>query len=410
MNDKRKISLSTTLGATVAWYDFTIFNIAVVLIFPQLFFPEMGALIPILAFAVGFLFRPLGSMIFGVLGDRFGRKITLIATLYMTGISTVAIGLLPSFDHIGIVATVLLVLARICQTAAVGGEWAAASVMLSEHHADSRRRGFVTSFVNSSFAIANIIAAVIFMLALAPGKEFFNDWGWRIPFLLSAVLLVIGVYIRRHVLETPEFSDMRNKDLQSPNPLKQVFREHWKIILALAVAISLPAAWNYGIMVFAAGHMIKLGLIDRPDLMQAQLTFWPLFFAAMVAVGWLSDYVSKNAIMWSSIVASTVLAWPVWSLIEQGHAFSAMAALVLLAAPSIAIAPAFFVQIFPTAVRQTGSGISYNLGFVLSGLVPLLAQQVISLGGEIFAIAAIYLALTALAAAAIFFLARQQTQ
>lgn len=397
MQDRSRIAVSTTLGAIFTWYDFIIFNLAVVMIFPQLFFPGMAGVLPVLAFAVGFLCRPLGSAVFGYLGDRLGRKTTLVSTLYVTGISTVIIGLLPTHDAIGIWATVLLILARLAQTAAVGGEWAAASVMLSEHHAQAQRRSFITSFVSSSFAIASVLSTSVFWLVMSFGEDFFADGGWRIPFLLSGVLLIVGVYIRRRALETPEFTAMVQQQQRSSNPITQLFREHGRRVWFTALAISLAPSWVYGVMIFGAGYMVQAGLITRPDLAETQFLIWWIMMAAFVTVGWLSDTVNRVRIIEFGVWASLVLVVPVFWLIGQGQAFWAMLSLIVLTAPALAVAPSLFADSFPAAVRQTGTGVAYNLGLVISGLVTVACQQIMTHTNAMSGIVMLYVVLSILA-------------
>lgn len=401
---RSKIAVSTTLGAIFTWYDFIIFNIAVVMIFPQLFFPGMSGLLPVLAFAVGFLFRPLGSMIFGSLGDRFGRKLTLVMTLFVTGISTVIIGVLPTHEQIGIWATVILVLARLTQTAAVGGEWAAASVMMTEHHADNKRQGFIASFVNSAFAMANILAAAMFMLIMSFGSEFFAQGGWRIPFLLSGVLLIVGVYIRSRAMETPEFTLTQAQRRIVSHPVRSVISQHYRVILAAGMAISLAPAWTYSIMVFGAGVMLQNGVIDRPELAQTQFIAWWFIAAAMIFVGWCSDRINHYSLLLIGIASSLILAWPFMHMIAQGHALPLFLLLAAIIAPGMAVAPVLFSSLFPAEVRQTGSGISYNLGLMLSGMVTVISQKIYSSTQDFNSVALVFVALTLMSLVSVLYL------
>jgi MHS family shikimate/dehydroshikimate transporter-like MFS transporter len=379
------------------WYDFIIFNLAVVMVFPQLFFPGMSGVLPVLAFAVGFLARPLGSAVFGVLGDLWGRKTTLVTTLYVTGISTVIIGVMPTHQDIGVWATVALVMARLLQTAAVGGEWAAASVLLTEHNDRHQRRGFLASFVSSSFAMASVLSTAVFMAVMSVGESFFMEGGWRIPFLLSGVLLVIGVYIRRRVVETPDFQRMQAQHQRSHNPLRELFRDHGARVAATAMSISLAPSWVYGVMVFGTGYMLASGLITRPDLTATQFQAWWIIAVALIATGWLTDRVDRVRILDFGALASLIMAWPVFWLIQQGHAFWAMISLTVLIAPAMAVAPSFFADSFPTAVRQTGTGVAYNLGLVMAGTVTVICQQIMALTNDISWIVAVYLIVTMMA-------------
>jgi MFS family permease len=406
---KTNINLSTALGATFAWYDFIIFNIAIAIVFPKLFFPEMGALLPILAFAVGFAARPLGSVVFGIIGDRLGRKVSLVSTLLLTGVSTVCIGLLPTHDQIGITATILLVLARIMQTAAVGGEWAAASTLVVEHNHDSKKKSLISSFVNNGFAIGSIGASLMFFFMLSFGNEFFMSIGWRIPFLLSGILLIIGVYMRLRLLETPAFLDNQKKSEIDSNPLRTVFAKHYKIITLAALAVCLAPTWAYGIMVFASSYMVQSGLISRPDLTQAQLIAWCVIFLAQTTAGWLGDKVDRLKLFTAAGWASVVLVYPMFQLVAQGQALFAMLMLSFLIF-NLALTSIIFCELFPSEIRQTGAGVSYNLGLVLSGVAIIAAQHILTTTQNITNVAHLFAALTVVALASIYYLKRQLSQ
>lgn len=406
MDIRKKITVSTILGATFTWYDFIIFNIAVAIIFPKLFFPEMGAMLPILVFAVGLLARPLGSIVFGFIGDRFGRKLSLIGTLMLTGISTVLIGVLPTFEQIGIVATCLLILLRIMQTAAVGGEWAAASVLLTEHNIKQPNKSFITSFMNSGFAMGSILASLVFFLVMTQGDDFFVEFGWRIPFLLSAVLLIIGVYMRKNVTETPIFADMAQKSKVEKNPLKTVINKYPGTILLSALAVCLAPAWSYGVMVFGSSYMIQSGLISRPDLSQVQLLAWCALGAMYAAAGWLGDRFDRYRLFTMAAVFSLVLCWPMFLLLQQGHALYAMLLLGLLTF-NLSLAPLMFSELFPPEIRQTGAGISYNLGVVFSGAMVVISQQIMISTQDITNVAYAFLTLTVLSLMAIIHLKKK---
>ena len=402
--DMNKTNISTSLGAIFTWYDFIIFNIAIALIFPKLFFPDMGYLIPILVFAIGMLARPIGGILFGIIGDLLGRKITLVATLYVTGISTVIIGLLPTYSEIGIASTILLIIARVFQTAAVGGEWAAASSMLVEHNATNKKKSFITSFVNSGFGIANVLAALMFFLIFLKGETFVIDGGWRIPFLLSGLLLIVGVYIRNKVLETPEFLSNKNNKLIQSTPLRTTVINYYKPIVTAALVISLAASWAYVVMVFGVSYMIQKELITRSEVMQTQFLSWCVISMTLIFFGWLSDKVDKTKLLIFGAVCSLVLTWPVFLLIGSGNAILAMLSLTLLISPAMAVAPALFCELFPSTIRQTGVGISYNLGLIISGLMTVVAQQTLNLTQDLMSVAVVFIVLTFLSLASSLYL------
>lgn len=400
MELKSKVALSSSLGATFAWYDFTIFNLAIALVFPQVFFPDMGYLIPILIFAVGFLARPLGGIIYGSLGDRLGRKKTLVATLYLTGITTTLIGLLPTHADIGIAATVALILARILQTVAFGGEWAAASTMIVEYHAQDHNRGLLAGLVSSGWAAANIMAALVFLIVTSFGDAFFLQWGWRIPFLLSVILLIIGVYIRVRVLETPAFVEAKQTQQLETHPVREVFRNYFRPLVTGALAIQLAASWMYVILIFGFGYLLQNSLATRAELTQVQFTMSWVLLVALIFFGWLGDRIGRYRLFVFGALTSLVLLWPVISWLQQGQVWLALSAMIVLACPAFVSAPALFSEMFPTRVRQTGSGIGYNMGLVLAGCVPLAAQHITQITGDITNLVWLFTAISLLSLAA----------
>jgi MHS family shikimate/dehydroshikimate transporter-like MFS transporter len=389
-----KVNVSTALGATFAWYDFLIFNIAVALVFPKLFFTGMVFLIPLLVFAVGFLARPLGGLIYGIVSDVIGRKQALVSTLYVTGISTVLIGVLPTYEQIGIAAAVLLVILRITQTIAFGGEWAAASTLLAETNNNHPNKGFIASLVSTGWAIASIMAAFSFMIVTSFGDEFFLDYGWRIPFLLSGILLVIGVYIRKRVVESAVFLEFSKNTKEKNRPFKKLITDHRQSLIFGVLAMQLPAAWAYIIPVFGVSFMIHNGLITRPEITEIQ--FW-VAWACLISLlffGWIGDKVGQKKLFIVNAVFSLVFAFPVFYWILHGHAILALGSLVILMCPGFASAPKFFTSMFPTEIRTVGSGFTYNLGLVIAGCMPLVAQFLVGVTDNLMSVAYVFLMLT----------------
>jgi MFS family permease len=402
---RKNVLWSSGLGATFAWYDFIIFNIAIALIFPSLFFPDMGYLIPILVFSVGFLARPIGSLLFGIVGDRFGRRTSLVYTLYVTGLATVAIGLLPTHGDIGIAATVLLILFRILQTAAFGGEWSAASTMIVEHHADHANKGLMASLISSGWPIAIIMASAMFMLVNSFGNEFFVEYGWRIPFLFSVFLLLIGVYVRRRVIETPQFETVIKNNTESKFDLIKFFKIFKRDLLIGAAAFQLSAAWAYIIMIFGFGYVLQNGLVTRIELTQIQFMLsWVLLFGILFW-GWLGDKIGCKNVFYIGVATSLFLTVPVFLWLEQGNIALAYACLVFLNCPAFACAPKLFCDQYPTEYRQTGSGVTFNLGVVLgAGFVPIIAQQILVTTNSLVYVAALMFVLTVISLIATMFI------
>ncbi|MCW2757579.1 MAG: arabinose efflux permease family protein, partial [Nocardioidaceae bacterium] len=257
----RKAALASTVGTTIEWYDFFLYNTAAALVFPALFFPDSsvyaGRLESFATYAVGFAARPVGAMIFGHWGDRIGRKATLIVTLVMMGIASTLVGLMPGANDIGKAAPLLLVLLRLLQGIAVGGEWSG-SVLLSMEWGDQKRRGFMASLPQLGVAFGLILGTgFLYLLSAAMSDDSFQSYGWRIPFLFSIVLMGIGLYIRIQILETPMFAKRVKEKAISRLPSLEVWKAHWKPILLSALARLSEQAPFYVITTFTLTYLTE---------------------------------------------------------------------------------------------------------------------------------------------------------
>src|SRR6478609_4781202 len=259
----RRAALASTVGTTIEWYDFFLYNPAAALVFPALFFPESstyaGRLESFATYAVGFAARPVGAFIFGHWGDRIGRKATLIITLIMMGTATTLVGCLPGADTIGKAAPLLLVLLRLVQGLAVGGEWSG-SVLLSMEWGDQKRRGFMASLPQLGVAFGLILGTgFLYLMSAVTTDSQFQSWGWRIPFLFSIVMVAIGLYIRMRILETPMFRRVVTERRTVRAPIPQVIRHHWReIILSALVRMSEQMPF-YVVTVFVVSYVVDRG-------------------------------------------------------------------------------------------------------------------------------------------------------
>src|SRR5687767_1012090 len=231
--------IASAVGTTIEWYDFFLYGVAAALVFPRLFFPQSdpltGSLLSFSTYFVGFASRPLGAIIFGHLGDRIGRKASLIATLVLMGVATMGIGLVPTYASIGIWGGVLLVFGRVLQGIGVGGEWGG-SVLLAGEWTDPKRRGFTTSFAQFGAPAGMLLAnGALALMSVSTSEEAFLSWGWRVPFLLSVALVFVGLYIRAGVLETPVFAKLQSQGKVRRTPVAQVLREHWREVVLTAL-------------------------------------------------------------------------------------------------------------------------------------------------------------------------------
>src|SRR6202163_1058623 len=269
------IVFASCFGTIIEWYDFLIYATAATLIFNKAFFPTFdplaGTLAALGSYAVGFLARPLGGALFGHFGDRLGRKSMLVLTLFIMGISTFCIGLLPTYASIGVLAPILLVLLRVIQGIGLGGEWGGASLMVLEH-APADRRGFYASFVQIGFPIGLVLATLVFALVAKLPDADFASYGWRIPFLISIVLLAIGIFVRSRVPETPVFEELKSRDGLSKNPVGEVVARNGKTFL-IAVGLKLSeVSWVYMLTVFVVVYgTTKLNL---PKTLLLEAFFW----------------------------------------------------------------------------------------------------------------------------------------
>lgn len=384
-----KVALASSIGATIEWYDFFIYGTAAGLIFNQLFFtnlpPAVGTIVAFATFAVGYLARPVGSVIFGHYGDRVGRKTMLILTLFLMGVATFLIGLLPTYDTAGVWAPILLVTMRVFQGIAVGGEYGGA-VLMAVEYAPEGRRGFYGSWPQVGVPAGLLLASGMFgLLSLLP-EEAFLAWGWRAAFLASIVLVGIGLYIRLQILETPAFSRVRQAQEEARVPFVDLIRtQPRELVLGMGVRWVEGMAFNaYG--VFAVSYIVN-------DLGQPQLTaligvsIAAAFGVVLVPIfGRLSDRVGRKAVYGVGVVLFGLFAVPSFFLINTGEAvwmwLGISVALGIIYPAIYAPLAAFWSELFETRVRYTGVGAVYQFsGIFASGLTPVIAASLVAYAG-----------------------------
>jgi MHS family shikimate/dehydroshikimate transporter-like MFS transporter len=388
MKYNRSAFFSCFLGSFICWYDFFIFAIATAMIFSPQFFPGMSFLIPLMVFAVGFFARPVGSMVFGHLGDRYGRKKILLATLLATATATVVIGLLPSYNQIGVLAPVLLILMRVVQTFAFGAELAATSTIMYEYHAEQKNKGMLGSFLSAALPLATVAASLMFLFANSFGKQEFIEWAWRLPFLFSAVLFVVGFYVRYRLLETPKFTQAKSEKIIKQWPVVTVLKYHWKQLF-LAVGISqIGAVWNYTLLIFGFAYLINTLGIPRVTLTETLTWLAAVGVPLMIFFGWLGDRFNRLTLYHISIVAGLIMIIPILNWLSVGNFFwPLLLGYLIIGKLGWAQAPTFYAELFPTEVRQTGVGMIYNLAAVIGGgIAPLIAQMLFDQEKNIMAV------------------------
>ena len=386
-----KVALASAIGATIEWYDFFIFGTAAGLIFNQLFFtsldPITGTLVAYLTFAVGFVARPVGSVIFGHYGDRIGRKTMLILTLFVVGAATFSIGLLPTYSSIGIWAPILLVVLRIAQGIGIGGEYGGA-VLMAVEYAPEGRRGFYGSWPQVGVPAGLLLGTGAFgLISLLPDEQFFA-WGWRAVFLASIVLVALGLYIRLQILETPAFTRLREAQEEAQVPFMELLRAQPKELI-----LGMGTRWIEGLMFNAYGVFVISYATSQLELTRTTVLIGVAVASAFGIVlvpiyGLLSDRFGRRVIYGAGVALFGLFAFPSFLLINTRQPIllwlSIVVALGLIYPAIYAPLAAFWSELFDTRVRYTGIGAVYQFsGILASGLTPTIATALLwYAGGE----------------------------
>ncbi|HEY7484608.1 MAG TPA: MFS transporter [Streptosporangiaceae bacterium] len=377
----RKAVLASVVGTSIEWYDFFLYNTAAAIVFKDVFFPSSsdyaGTLSSFATYAVGFAARPIGAAIFGHWGDRLGRKATLIVTLLLMGLSSALVGVLPGTESIGVAAPILLVVLRILQGIAVGGEWSG-SVLLSMEWGDRRRRGLFASWPQIGVPIGLILGTgAMTAISLTSAGDEFTRWGWRIPFLLSLVLVAIGLWVRLKVMETPLFSELVEKAEVHKTPVAEVIKRHPKEIILSALVRTSEQLPFYVFTSFALTYIHKdLGMAQGLALGAVTLAACMELFAIPTA-GHLSDRLGRKRVYATGSLLIAVVAFPYFLLINTEVGILVILAVMLAQLPhSIQYGPqaSLISESFPTSLRYGGAGIGYQLASIVAGgPAPLLA-------------------------------------
>jgi len=403
------IVFASCFGTIIEWYDFLIYATAAALVFNKAFFPTFdplaGTLAALGSYAVGFLARPLGGALFGHFGDRLGRKSMLVLTLFIMGVSTFCIGLLPTYASIGVLAPILLIVLRVIQGIGLGGEWGGASLMVLEH-APSDKRGFYTSFVQIGFPIGLVLATSVFALAAKLPDADFAAYGWRIPFLLSVVLLAIGTFVRSRVPETPVFEQLKMRDGLSKNPVIEAAGKNTGTFL-IAVGLKLSeVSWVYLLSVFIVVYATtRLGL-PKPLMLDAVLYAALLELVSLPLFGWLSDRVGRRPLYILGALFTIVFAFPLFWMLESRSTVLIFTAIMIAMnfGHGMMFGPesCYFPELFGPNVRYSGASFGFQVSAAIGGgFAPIMATAMVGyFGGTTgVSIMMIILALFTLAAA-----------
>jgi metabolite-proton symporter len=376
--------VASTIGTAIEWYDFFLYGTAAALVFPHYFFPGSSAYVGALASfgtqAVGFAARPVGAAIFGHIGDRIGRKSTLVVTLLFMGISTALMGVLPGYASIGFAAPLLLVLLRVVQGIGVGGEWGG-SVLLSMEWGPARLRGFMTSWPQLGVPLGLLASTGMVKLMDSAAGDGFDRWGWRIPFLASLVLVLIGLYVRLRVLESPVFDEVRQARAVVRMPVLQVLREQPREVLTSAFVRLSEQAPFYLFITFVLTYGTEQVGMPRESLLDDTLVAAAVGLVSVPLFGYVSDLVGRRLMYGIGIVFVGAFAFPYFSMLDSGSSGLVLLAVVLsLLFHDMQYGPqaALIAEGFSPNVRYSGAGLGYQLASVIAGgPAPLIAAAVL---------------------------------
>ena len=371
--------MASAVGSTIEWYDFYLYSTASALVLGPLFFPghsaTAGTLAAFATYAAGFVARPVGGMVFGHFGDRIGRKSMLVVTLLVMGLATFLVGVLPTYEQAGIAAPVMLVTLRVVQGIGIGGEWGG-GVLMSGEHAPARHRGLFTSFPAAGFPLGLFASTAMFTLVSKLPQDQLMSWGWRLPFLASIVLVLIGILVRLAVAESPEFLQQRSAAGPPRAPLAEVLRERpWQVVRGALAALGLA-------MIVSTFSVYLLSYASHPPGHRSQvlngLLLGALLEAALLPVfGTLSDRIGRRAVMLFGYALSALVALPAPHWLASGN--PALVTLVFVLAMGVGHAAvyggfsAFLIELFPTRHRYSALAVTYQLGATVASFGPLAA-------------------------------------
>lgn len=395
INDKvrkkqmKKVALASIIGTSIEWYDFFLYGTMAALVFPQLFFPEsssfMGVLQAFITLFIGFLARPIGAIIFSSYGDKIGRKAALVTSLLLMGISSTLMGLLPTFDMIGILAPILLVILRFIQGIGVGGEWGG-SVTLSVEWSSEKSRGLMGSMTQLGVPIGMLFSTSVVSLCIFLTGDSFAVWGWRIPFLLSFVLIIIGLAIRLGIEESPEFTKMKEENRTAKNPVIESIKGHPKEIVFAALtrlADNVPFYIYTTFLIYYATQHLQM---DRQFITNAVLLVSVTFLFVVPLSAYLSDRYGRRNITLAGMILTLVFSYPYFAMVNTGETSLIITAIIISSiGPAIVYGPqaALIAEIFPVHLRFSGASIAYQFASIIAGgLAPMISLALLDRFGS----------------------------
>jgi metabolite-proton symporter len=385
-----KVAFASAIGTTIEWYDFFLYGVVTPIVLNKLFFPTfdplVGTLLAYTTFFVGFISRPIGGIIFGHYGDRIGRKTVLVLTLLIMGIATFLIGLLPTYASVGVWAPVLLLVLRVFQGLGIGGEWGGAVLMAVEHSPENRR-GFYGSWPQIGVPAGLLLAsAMVYLLSFLPESDFFN-WGWRIAFLVSAILVAIGLYIRLKILETPAFTALKKMQKVVHVPFLELWRTHgWNTLLGLGARYIEGVTFNiYGVFIIA--YVTGALQLPRQTALVGVMIASGVMIFMLPVFGNLSDRIGRRRMFGYAGLLIGILSFPAFAMMETKIPLLIWLAITIpfgLVYPAVyGPQAALFSELFDTRVRYTGISFVYQFsGIFASGLTPIVATSLLPAGGN----------------------------
>lgn len=386
LRKNKKVLIASLTGSAIEWFDYFLYGTAAALVFNKIFFPMVdpviGLILSYLSFSLTFFIRPIGGVLFAHIGDRIGRKKTLVLTLSLMGGATVMIGLLPTYEMIGLWAPALLILMRIIQGMGIGGEWGGA-LLLAYEYAPEKRKGFFGSIPQAGVTIGMLMATFIVSLMTLFSEADFLSWGWRIPFLLSSVLVLLGLWIRKDIDETPDFQKVKASGQVAKAPLRDTLKHHWREVLIAAGLKVVETAPFYIFSTFVVSYATSTLTYQKSQALEA-VTLGALVATIMIPLmGLLSDKVGRQRMYAISVFVLGLFIVPWFMLLNTGTTWGIVLATVIafgvLWAPVTAVLGTLCSEIFSANVRYTGITLGYQLGAALAGgTAPLIATGLLA--------------------------------
>ncbi len=401
----KKAALASWIGSALEYYDFFIYGTAAALVFGKIFFPavdpKVGTIAAFATFGVGYVTRPVGAVILGHVGDRFGRKKVLILTLLLMGASTFLVGALPTYDEVGIWAPIMLVVLRLLQGLSAAGEQAGANSMTLEH-APPHRRAFFTSFTLSGTQAGLILATLVYLPVSALPEEALLGWGWRVPFFLSAIVVIVGLWIRRTLPETPAFEEEENARATPRIPVAVLLRDYKADVLRV-ILCALVSVVSTIFSVFTLSYAVNNMHIARATMLTVLILANVAALVAIPAWALLSDRIGRKPVFVLGALGSATLIWPyIWAISQQHvmliYFFGVLVSGVIYSAAN-GIWPALYGEMFDTRVRLSGTAIGTQIGFALGGFAPTISAAILGDGPDGWIPVAIFTTVTSVIAA-----------